>query len=362
MVNPVRKYKRDFRPHSNLLVFLPRYKWRGFFSDRVKLLRDNRGMALILTILIISLIVALTLQFNTSMWTNLHAAANLCDGIKLGCIARSGFNGALAVLYEDGSSTTEDTLRETWAHAGIISGSSAYLFDEGRFLIEIADLSGRIQINQLVHQTGDNKGEYKEEQKDLLTRFLSSEEFNLDDDEVVDIIDAIKDWIDPDDETTRFGAEDSYYQALETPYPCKNAPFEFLEELLLVRGMTKELFYGTEERPGISLYLSTHGDGKININTAALLVLRSLSDQIDEDLAEDMVAYREDEDNDLSDSTWYKRVPGMGDVSIPDSLLTISSTYFEITSEGLKGAMSKRIKGVVKRKDGTPRVLSWKVE
>lgn len=332
----------------------------------MKLLRDNRGMALILTILIISLIVALTLQFNTSMWTNLHAAANLRDGIKLSCIARSGFNGALAVLYEDASSTTEDTLREPWAHAKIFSENSASLFDEGRFLLEIADLSGRIQINQLVHQTGDNKGEYKEEQKNLLTRFLSSEEFNLDDDEVVDIIDAIKDWIDnpdTDDVTGWGGAEDSYYQALTKPYPCKNAPLEFLEELLLVRGITKELFYGTEERPGISLYLSAHGDdGKININTADPLVLRALSDQIDQDLAEDMVAYREDEENVLSDPGWYQDVPGMIDVSIDPTLLTTLSTYFEITSEGLKGSMSKRTKGVVERKEGKLQVLSWKVE
>jgi len=332
----------------------------------MKLLRDNRGMALILTILIISLIVALTLQFNTSMWTNLHAAANLRDGIKLSCIARSGFNGALAVLYEDASSTTEDTLREPWAHARIFSENSASLFDEGRFLLEIADLSGRIQINQLVHQTGDNKGEYKEEQKNLLTRFLSSEEFNLDDDEVVDIIDAIKDWIDnpdTDDVTGWGGAEDSYYQALTKPYPCKNAPLEFLEELLLVRGITKELFYGTEEKPGISLYLSAHGDdGKININTADPLVLRALSDQIDEDLAEDMVAYREDEENVLSDPGWYQDVPGMIDVSIDPTLLTTLSTYFEITSEGLKGSMSKRTKGVVERKEGKLQVLSWKVE
>lgn len=324
----------------------------------VEFLRDNRGMALILTILIVSLIVALTLQFNTSMRSNLYAAANLRDGIKLSCIARSGFNGALAVLYEDASSGNVDTLRETWAHARIFSENSASLFDEGRFLVEIADLSGRIQINQLVDQNGN----YNDTQKSLLMRFLDSPEFDLDPEEVENIVDAIKDWIDPDDETTRFGAEDSYYRALEKPYLCKNGPFEFLEELLLVRGITTELFYGTEERPGISLYLSTYGNGKININTAALLVLRALSDQIDQGLAEDMVAYRKDEDNDLSDFTWYKRVPGMGDVSIPDSLLTVSSSYFEITSEGLKGTMSKRTKGVVERKEGTLQVLSWKVE
>jgi general secretion pathway protein K len=327
----------------------------------IKFLRDNRGMALILTILIVSLIVALTLQFNTSMWSNLHAAANLSDGIKLGCIARSGFNGALAVLYVDASSGDVDTLHEPWAHTGLFSGYSASLFDDGRFLVEITDLSGRIQINKLV----EGNGNYDDAQKGLLMRFLGSPEFDLDPEEVGNIVDAIKDWIDnpdTDDVTGWGGAEDSYYQALEKPYPCKNAPLEFLEELLLVRGMTKELFYGTEERPGISLYLSAHGDGKININTAAPLVLRALSERIDEDLAEDMVAYREDEDNDLSDFTWYKRVPGMGDVSIPADLLTVSSNYFEITSEGLKGSMSKRTKGVVKRKERKLQVLSWKVE
>ncbi len=75
-----------------------------------------------------------------------------------------------------------------------------------------------------------------------------------------------------------------------------------------------------------------------------------------------MVAYREDEDNTLSDLKWYKKVPGMSDVSIPDSLHTTSSTYFEIISEGFKGTMSKRINGVVERKDKTLKILSWKVE
>lgn len=326
----------------------------------VKFLRDNRGVALILTILIISLIVALTLQFNTSMWSNLHAAANLCDGIKLGCIARSGFNGALAVLYVDASSGNVDTLREPWARARIFSEYSAFLFEEGRFIIEIEDLSGRIQINKLVKQNSD----YNEIQKGLLVRFLDSPEFGLDPEEVENIVDAIKDWIDNpdnDDVTGWGGAEDSYYQSLERPYPCKNAPFEFLEELLLVRGITRELFYGSDEKPGIFRYLSPLGNGRININTADPLVLRALSDQIDEDLAEDIVAYREDEDNDLSNFMWYKRVPGMSDVSNINSLLTTSSNYFEITSEGLKGAMSKRIKGRVKREGETVNILSWKI-
>ncbi len=57
----------------------------------IRLIKNDKGFALILTILIISLIVALTLQFNISIRSELHAAANLRDSIKLGCIARSGF-------------------------------------------------------------------------------------------------------------------------------------------------------------------------------------------------------------------------------------------------------------------------------
>lgn len=319
---------------------------------------DNRGVALMLTILIVSLVVALTLQFNTSMRSNLHAAANLSDGIKLGCIARSGFNGALAVLYVDGSSGNVDTLRDDWAYIRAFSEASISLFEDGHFLVDVIDLSGRIQVNQLVNEEGG----YNDAQRDILLRLLNFPEFGLDAEEAENIVDAIKDWIDEDNEVTRFGAEDAYYLTLEKPYPCKNGPVEFPEELLLVRGMTRELFYGTEESPGISRYLSAYGEGKININTADPLVLRALSDRINEELAEEMIAYRMDEDNDLSNANWYKAVPGMGDINIPGDLIATSSTHFEIISEGIKDALRRRIIGIVERKDNKLEILSWKVE
>jgi general secretion pathway protein K len=326
-------------------------------------LRDNSGMALILTILIISLIVALTLQFNTSMRSGLHAAVNLRDGIKLGYVAKSGFNYVLAVLLEDASEGNGDSLHDAWADSKALSENSADQFDEGRFELKVSDHSGRIQINKLVKEDGKS---YNDNQKGLLTRFLQSKEFGLEGEEVQKIVSAIKDWIDEDENPEGlYGAENSYYQGLERPYSCKNAQVEFLEELLLVKGITRELFYGTEERPGISNYLSPYGDGKININTAEPLVLTALSDDIDDERIEDILAYREDEDNkdSLSDRNWYKKVPGMGGVTIPDALLATSSTHFEITSKGFKGAMAKQVTGMVKRKIGEPiQILSWKIE
>ena len=141
-----------------------------------KLMQENDGMALILTVLIVSLIVALTLQFNKSMWSNLYAATNTRDGIKIGCIARSGLNGALAILYEDSLSGDVDSLREVWANTMIFSKGSAYLFEEGQFNVRIEDLSGKIQINRLIDETG----KYDEAQKSIVTRFLGLPEFGLD--------------------------------------------------------------------------------------------------------------------------------------------------------------------------------------
>ncbi len=319
-------------------------------------IKEERGFALLLTILIISLIVPFTLQFNTSMLSEMNGAANLKDGVQLDHIARSGFHVALAVLYEDALETKFDSLQEYWADP--LTFSSASQFDEGRFEVRVKDHSGKIQINKLVDTTGKANQIHRE----LLERFFSAEEFDLEPEDVGDILDAMTDWIDPDNEVTKFGAEDSYYQALEKPYACKNGPMEFLDELLLVKGITRELFYGEEERPGISSYLTTHGQGLININTADLLILRILSQHMDQEIVEEMVSYRENEDNDLSKPDWYKKVQGMSSEVKIDDLITASSNFFEINSVGLKGAMSKAVTSLVERKEGGLKVVSWSVE
>ena len=89
-----------------------------------RLLKNNKGFALILTILIVSLIVVLTLDFNISMRSDLYSSANLKDSIKLGCIARSGFNYALAILYEDILESDFDSLHEDWVYSKAISSNS----------------------------------------------------------------------------------------------------------------------------------------------------------------------------------------------------------------------------------------------
>jgi len=112
---------------------------------------------------------------------------------------------------------------------------------------------------------------------------------------------SILDWIDKDDLPNPDGAENDYYSGLEAAYSCKNGPIDNIEELLLVKGISLEIYYGynldegdkhlsetgtdTAEfidevpqngTPGLCDLLTVFGDGRININTAPKQVLDTL--------------------------------------------------------------------------------------
>ena len=177
-------------------------------------------------------------------------------------------------------------------------------------------------------------------------------------------MDAIKDWIDEDDEPTGFGVENAYYKGLENPYPCKNGLLDSIDELLKIKGITGNIFYGSDTTPGLRNYVTVHGGSKININTAPPMILRALAKGIAVEMAADMDEFRRDESNDLADASWYKDVTGMDAVTIDQNLITVQSDVFTIISTGQVGTMTKQITGVIKRSptDKTVTLLSWKVD
>jgi hypothetical protein len=67
------------------------------------------------------------------------------------------------------------------------------------------------------------------------------------------IADALLDWIDPDSQPRPLGAEADYYRGLGLPYGPRNGVPQCLEELLLVRGVTRGRLFGGEASPGLAL-------------------------------------------------------------------------------------------------------------
>jgi general secretion pathway protein K len=97
---------------------------------------------------------------------------------------------------------------------------------------------------------------------------------------------ALIDWADPDDnlfscDMTTQGAsgnakEDAYYQLLTKPYFRKNAPYDSLEELHMVRGVTDDFwstFVDPEPTNPKKRLMTVWGQGAVNVNTANPLTL-----------------------------------------------------------------------------------------
>jgi len=317
-----------------------------------KILHSHSGVALITVILIISVLVAGALELNRSSRTDVYHAANLSDGIKLTYIAKSGFYGAAALLMN--SKNEYESLRDDWANTEVLSSQSKALFTHGHFMLSIEDEKGKIPLNKLV--TG---GTVNSDIKDILIKLLQEPEFGLNERKAVEIVDAIIDWIDDNDEVTGSGAESSYYLSMAAPYTAKNEPLDCIEELLMVKGITRELLAGTKEKPALGQLVTIYGTGAVNINTATKMVLRALSPDITIALANKMDEYRRIKSNNLSSPDWYKQVPGMENVTIKPGLIEVAkSNYFRIYATGVTDQMTQGISCVMQRSPF--RIMSWR--
>jgi len=91
------------------------------------------------------------------------------------------------------------------------------------------------------------------------------------------ISDSILDWIDTNKNHRLNGAEDAYYRTQRPPYYAKNGKIETLNELLKIRGITKEILYGSSEEDGtykgIIQFLTVYKYPSINPNTASEEIL-----------------------------------------------------------------------------------------
>ena len=348
-------------------------------GERQNILTDQRGMALLITVMTVSLLFAVTIMFHRKSWHSYLVAHNYKINTELKAIGESGINIGLALLLQDVSTNSYDSLLDSW---GVIRQNELNsLFGAGKLELDVVDLSGRLQINRLVQTKDKDQGENakegennteknintEEEIRDILLQLLLSPSFSLEEDEAGGIVDALVDWIDEDERESDNGAESSYYQALKTPYECRNGPIQYIEELLLVRGVGPKLLFGRGEEKGLADYLTVNGeDGKININTADPLLIRSMNSQISDELAEELQAFRTDEENEeqLENPSWYSKIASWpGDIVLNDKLITTQSTFFLIRSTGKSDTLFRQVTAVVNRIDKeTIKVLSRKVE
>ncbi len=217
-------------------------------------------------------------------------------------------------------------------------------FGDGQFKIEKMNESGKVNLNRAGAL--------------LLKMMLNNYQIEESDKSI--IVDSIMDWRDKDNLHRLNGAEDDYYLSLPQPYKCKNGDFTSVEELLLVRGVTPEIFHGglkdmvavyqdKETGPVSDIQRRTGFDfNKININAASPRMLRALPG-ITEDIVQAIVKYREKKD--FRSLTDLHLVVGSEVFSTISPYITLSlSPYYTIKSVGMlkEGKTRQGVRAVVK--------------
>ncbi len=350
-----------------------------------KIARNRRGIALLLVVSVTTILVATALEYNRRARFTLISTAELRDSITLSQMAAAGVYVAMAMLIKDKSESNTDSLLEDWADPAKIDELLQEIpFDNGELSVKISDEMGKIQVNALV--AFPDRNAFNQNQLNLWDRFLNfmgDAEQMQDDSAPTAIINSVKDWLDSADDdaiTGLSGAESEYYQGLEPPYAPKNGPITDLNELMLIKGISPELFYGHEENPGISQFMTVYGvagssgsftyPGRININTAELPVLVALMPLESEDLVKGLFEFRQEalnnkEGHDFSSPGWYKDIPGFSDANINKELITTSSDIFRIESEAKLHDLKLKTIAVIRRVQGTKtgkwscKILSW---
>ena len=288
---------------------------------------------------------------------------------KLHFIAEAGVKqGITELMKDDEEDEAYDYLGDDWS--GSVSLFRDVVIDGGKYSV------GYNCVNELTGLSEFRYGLIDEERKininkiDMHTIERLLKIIGLNEMEAQELSASIVDWRDEDNQMSiPIGSgEDFYYRGLRYSYEAKDADFEVLEELLLVRGMTRNIF------GKIKNYITIYGDGKVNINTAPKEVLLALG--LDSDLVDKIISFRYGHDgetyteDDNAFTATHEIMPKLsqftpltdGEISqlsvVIDKYITTESHYFMIESIGtlLDRKAAAHITAVVSRNG---KILYW---
>ncbi|HUT46142.1 MAG TPA: type II secretion system protein GspK [Sedimentisphaerales bacterium] len=216
--------------------------------------RKNKGLVIIAVLWMVVVLMVMTAILGRKSRLDMKVCLTRMEAVRCKWACRAGIEKAIAVLNED--ETENDSLLDLWSDNA--EDFNDIMLDKCWFTVRVIDESSKLNINAAT----------KEQLLGLP-------------DMVEEIADAIIDWRDSDDMPSGMGVESGYYEGLTYGYIARNGPFKTLRELLLVKDVTEELFYGEDtnlngrldynERDGQESPPADDGDNVLDVGWAEYL-------------------------------------------------------------------------------------------
>jgi general secretion pathway protein K len=310
-------------------------------------MRGERGVALIVVLLVLALLALVVTEFAYSARLEAAMVRSYRDGVLARHLAEAGVQQAIREILSQAQIAAVDGDGRLVFHRALPGQTTPtpvpalprtrVSLGSGEFSYRISDEAARLGVN------GSDPAR--------LERLLLALSVDRQQRDVIN--DSLQDWRDTNELHRLHGAESDFYLRLPVPYRARNGNLQDAAELLQIRGVTPELYWGTAGRPGLGELVTAVAISTANLNTAPPPVLKAfgLSDAEIADVVQTRVRAP------------YPTVPGR----FTGRGLTVGSSTFRIEAEGLIGGVSRsRIVTVVRR--GRPgrvldlTVLSWRPE
>jgi general secretion pathway protein K len=329
---------------------------------------ESKGVALIMVLWVIAILSVVVFEFCFAMRTEVHITNNYKEELQCYAMAEGGIERAITELIYKHDPRVQQIRKTLISQESaqdqkewVADGRSYPLpFNQGTCEMRIMSEAGKVNINIV--------SEF------MLRKIIGQLGLEGEDKDIV--VDSILDWRDPDDFHRVNGAESEYYQSLKEPYNCKNGNLDSVEELLLIRGVTPDLFYGRKgikkeeegsvDRIGLKDIFSIYSFGEqIDINSATPLVLNVVLG-IPKEVSQQIVKAREEKAFE-NQQDLVQRVPELspfiGEIG-RFILFRSAMPYYTVESRAKfkEGGSVRGLKTIVKidpREKGGYKIIQW---
>lgn len=284
----------------------------GRFASRIRNKsigpRDQRGVAVIVAILIVALATILSVRifWQQRAWGDLIFADSRHQQIK--SYARGGLLWARTILRDDASRSSVDHLQEIWATRLPMTPIN----DEFQLGGELIEQQGLFNLNNLIDSNGKSQPRMIQVYQSLLGQLGLSQSLAM----------SLADWMDADSTGGADGkSEDESYLEARPPRLPANSMLREIEDLSFVQGYTPEIIHRL--RPYVTVLPR---QTKINVNTAPAEILLAYINGLKPEEAKFLIDTRNVYFRDQVD--FLERLPRKGEISLDRYEFDVSSQYF----------------------------------